>query len=920
MKPDKFSPTDPLATDSLGILRRQHSTFASSRRFAHVPRTSYLKQLNNHVQSEDPPLLIQAPSGAGKSALLAHWAAEYRRRNPETFVVEHYVGCGEGASDYLDMVRHVMLEFKSRFAIPDMLPLTPEKLIHDFAAWLWFARERTVIILDAVDQFQETEHAFDWFSGSLPPTIRLILSARSSATFSFAERESWKTMVLPPFDLAERQSLVHSFVKERKAALTSRQRRVVANDAGSANPLLLRTRLEEAHRAVPDKRVDEAIEYYLGAGTIEEMYDRLLRRLESELDESALRMVLSFLWGAKTGLTLKEIADVTQYDPKQILQILHRLEAYLLRTEDRYTLFHTSLAKAAYERWLSSSSTEIRLQLADYFQGESGDLRSTKEILYQLSHLQMWERLARVLADVPTLVQCFRFLRYEMLQCLNQIHSSFDFAKLCADNIREYQKSAQPETFVEALKDAGKLLEIIGSIDAAEELYSWGLHEVNSYNHQLLRATVLVRLGNFSTLRGEYQRAEQLLEEGLEIVRHNGTEEGEYAIASDLGTVAFYRGDYSRAEELFIQSLEHAEQNLNADEAARIRGNLGAVYARLGQEVNAEQCLRQILHYAEQKGDIEKEMTASANLGVVKESVGDHESAYSFFERSRKLAQTLGNKEHLAAMHGNLGSLLIRTQQPIEGAEHCEIQRGLAREIKDQRQVAIALTSIGTAMVMRGEYDRGSASFQEALEIYRRIEDSFGEGLVCGRLGYLCLHQNKSVEAEHHYRQEYNIAQTINHTPLFLEAVAGLGHSCRDAGHFDRAERWYAKLLEKANDTDDYKRIAEGTGARGVLAARRGNVVAALEQLNRAIEANNASPEDCAFWLLEKATLLIAGQLNETCSHDTDLEHEEVKDAVECLERIIGMTLYDRPNGSKNQARTLLDKIKRQSDTPTRYA
>ncbi len=900
MRSNDSSVQPPPTTTLLTTLHRQHEDFAASRRFAHVPRSRYLKELDNHVNSDTEfPLLIQAPSGAGKSALLAFWALEYRKKNPGVFIVQHHVGCGQEESDYLDFVRHTMLAIQNRFAVPKELPMTPEKLIEEFPAWLWYAREPTVIILDALDQLQNSGHDFQWLPTSMPPTVRWILSTRDDSPASAQAPKSWKTMRLPLFTLAERQKLVRQFVETKKATLTSRQQRIVASDAGSANPLLLKTRLEEAHSAVADHRVDEAINYYLGASTLDEMYSRLLQRLEAELDKRTVREVLSFLWGAKTGLTLEEIIDLTESKPEQILRVIHRLEAYLLQTEERIALFHTSLAQAAHQRWLQTRATEVRLRIADYFQNAPTTLRSIREQIHQLSDLGLWDRLAGLFADIPTFVQSFQFLRYEMLRCLNNIPPSFHLTQEYTNSLQAYSHMASTENVVEALQSMGRLFEVTGNVDAAGELYTWGLEYVGASKEQSLRATLLTHLGNLNTRRGEYKQAESLLEESLQILRNQNARERASGVLSDLGTIAFYRGEYKRAEGIFIESLERAEADANADEAARIRGNLGVVYARLGQLDNAEECLRQILRYAEQAGDIEKEMTATANLGVVKEGAGDNEEAFALYKRSHQLAKTLGNKGHLANMYGNMGNILIRIQRPEEGVGQCERHKKLANELQSQVQVAHALTNIGTGRTMQGRYDEALLALQGACESYIQIEDRYGEGLVYGRLGYLCLHQGNLLEAKLYFEKEQEIAKRIASQPLHLDAITGLGHAYRNQGDLDRAEAYYQELLQQATKIKDNKRMIEAIASLGVVASRRGNWADGLRQLNYSIAMNASAPEDLAFWLLEKATLLL-----KQGSKESDMA--SITEAKEALERIINMNLYDSPNGLKNRARSLL--------------
>src|SRR6185295_20223802 len=85
--------------------RARHEAFSLSRRRAYIANPVYLKHLNDHVSSSEPPLIIYAESGSGKSSLFAYWAEQYRRKNPEAHVIEHYVGIGATSTDHYAVIR-----------------------------------------------------------------------------------------------------------------------------------------------------------------------------------------------------------------------------------------------------------------------------------------------------------------------------------------------------------------------------------------------------------------------------------------------------------------------------------------------------------------------------------------------------------------------------------------------------------------------------------------------------------------------------------------------------------------------------------------------------------------------------------------------------------------------------------------------
>jgi Cdc6-like AAA superfamily ATPase len=139
--------------------RSRHESFSLSRRRAYIANPVYLKKLNDHATSDAPPLIVYAESGSGKSSLFAFWAEQYRRKNPEAHVIEHYVGIGATSTDHYAVIRHVCMEINERFGRTEEIPSEPAKLDLALGQWLGYADhelkkrgESMVLILDGLNQ------------------------------------------------------------------------------------------------------------------------------------------------------------------------------------------------------------------------------------------------------------------------------------------------------------------------------------------------------------------------------------------------------------------------------------------------------------------------------------------------------------------------------------------------------------------------------------------------------------------------------------------------------------------------------------------------------------------------------------------------------------------------------------------------
>ncbi len=70
----------------------EHEAFANARTKVYIGREEYFKRIDEHVQSNDLPLVLLGESGSGKSALISNWIDRYRKEHPEEFIITHFIG------------------------------------------------------------------------------------------------------------------------------------------------------------------------------------------------------------------------------------------------------------------------------------------------------------------------------------------------------------------------------------------------------------------------------------------------------------------------------------------------------------------------------------------------------------------------------------------------------------------------------------------------------------------------------------------------------------------------------------------------------------------------------------------------------------------------------------------------------------
>ena len=125
-----------------------------------IPRSAYIRQLDDHVGTDGPPLIVTGAQGVGKSALLAHWSSLYRQRHSTDLVLTYFVGATASSSDWVALVRRLIRECHRRCGIQEKVPksLMPSvRRLRKASTWSHSVAE--VLLIDGVNQLDDRDHA-----------------------------------------------------------------------------------------------------------------------------------------------------------------------------------------------------------------------------------------------------------------------------------------------------------------------------------------------------------------------------------------------------------------------------------------------------------------------------------------------------------------------------------------------------------------------------------------------------------------------------------------------------------------------------------------------------------------------------------------------------------------------------------------
>ncbi|MGE3802484.1 MAG: tetratricopeptide repeat protein, partial [Candidatus Kapaibacterium sp.] len=677
-----------------------HEAFAASRRVGYLPRPVYHDRLNRHVLSESSPLLLYAPSGAGKSALLANWVEEFRQNHPDVCTVEHYVGVG-GGRDQIGWMRRVAAEIKRRYSISRDLPNTPEELTRSLPEWLWYAHRKPsdsteptlLLILDGLNQLPDRGNDLSWLPENIPPGVCLILSTTDLDTRRAVVERSWHLMEVEPLSVRERRNVVGQFIRDRHVVAEKNVIGKLAEDKTSGNPLLLRIRLEEIGEWSRGGKADREISDLLNAESLDEMYSHMLARAEREHGTEGIKELFSLLALAQNELQMSELQALCK-GAENLPELIRRMSFHFTIQNERLRFHHASLRNASIERYLQSTESLERTRdlLANFFAALPPSRRTASEAAHHYHELARWHDLATFLTRLP--VQQVLWddeSRYDYMIHWRAAEQHLDIAGICVQQVESEAKKIRSETeSTEAMIRTGSILQITGHTSSALKFFTNALTHARKTGKLALVAEAYKHCGTANRQLGNQEEARQHFLQGAKQADESGDRLLWATIMGNLGNLELSRGNYREAIRLQEINLKEAEKNKDTQEIARIYGNLGSSYLELREFDKAEQCFQRMLELAEATNNARRTAMALGSMGILYSRQGNTSAALKQYAEQRTIVDRIGDKEQVAIVTGNSAILHLNRGQYKEALKQFQQMEVLGQAFGNPRCIALA--------------------------------------------------------------------------------------------------------------------------------------------------------------------------------------------------------------------------------------
>eukprot|EP00750_Incisomonas_marina_P011283 INCI16364.9.p1 GENE.INCI16364.9~~INCI16364.9.p1 ORF type:complete len:942 (-),score=169.75 INCI16364.9:91-2916(-) len=781
---------DCLKDDPLSEQRFYHDSYAEARirvyiQMDTVERTMFAKAANLH--NTGGGIIVTGPAGCGKTAALAHWKrthAELQARGPkavaaaeakvtghddssntEYVYIEHYLSATPEAAHINGMLPRLYLEIQSLCGLEETMPM-PNKAalvrelfpdLCDAAANIMVETGRIlVVVIGGLHRMIGSDDTA-WLPPRVKPGLLFVISVTEGDHMHHVlsqrvavQEAQWPTVHMPELDREKKTTLIKKYLIQFGKKLSSEQESMIAEKRITDNPMFLVNFLEEIRVYGSYEGLTDYARSYLDADSIEELFNRVLGRVENAYPNFPVAKAFSYMTVSREGLNEDELLTLLGVRRAgDYTSFKHAVASFIQPIKGCLRFLHAYAATAARQRYLHSGMTERELhsELANYFAAQWEIVQHAKrhvnkfkiahELLYQLEQAKRFPELAERLSDIEIFatLEPVTVTRFEMMRWWGELEGEGHKAE-------EYFMKKMRTMFstIKQHMSFANMDHVVDEADATQQ-----------------RMHVLKALAHFFNDMGLYNIAATILQTVLKHQRMAGgakiarSEEYGHDMHT-LGQMYFTAGNEREAQTFLSQAkqvLSATDPVANEEHIIRINIMLANLFKKRHQYKEAKSLIESAIvlcrkRVAASESKDKRSMNAMEimrlhrnqelladnlnDLGMLLNTMGQGAESLQIYKESLNLTQLLNGPEHInvARTLQNVAIALIATSHLPEAEEHYKRAVAILLKILGDRHPETATVQMNLAVLYgrmkRSEEALGLAKL--ALQVHQAV---FGE-------------------------------------------------------------------------------------------------------------------------------------------------------------------------------------------------
>jgi tetratricopeptide (TPR) repeat protein len=746
--------------DTLGRETAGQEAYIRALSQVYVTRPADFDVLDRHAASSGPPLLVTGEPGCGKSALLANWVKHFREKHPDIPVITHFVLATSESLKEAVLLRRLGTELGRAFGLDLEPPAEASGMREFFSRALMMTGDlgRAVVVIDGLERLEDRSRPSDanWLPEEFPPGIRLVIGCSPEGirlgtantpdpVIEVLARRGWPVHVLDLLAPDDRRAVVRKYLELSGKTLSRPHEDMIVASEHSANPLFLKTLIEELRQFGSHDELEGRIAHYLQAPSVPALFSLILARYEEDYERDRPGLVgdaFSFFYVADRGLAESELLDLLGTDgaplPQAIWAPLFLAAEGLLADRGGMISLNSPLIRVALVAAFAGPGSAVAMnrRLAEYFRTRENGPRKLEELPYQLWMADDMAGLRDVMADLPfmeALVEHDLDAAANIWERLEK--EGFDFY----------------ETYKAIFKDPLEHGDYVGAI--------FLLMAALGHVHQAVAFGTL--LAAWAKLGGDTENAARAL--------------------NNLGVQCKNAGQFDQALKVFDEAESLSRKNGKPAQLVRaltgrsgVAENLGDLDLALTLNAEAEKICRDL-------GDRNELAGVLQGRARILEARGDVKGARPLYEEAVRLDRETGRTWGLATALLGLANLSMLAGD-LEAAEKhlVEVESLFRRGVSGYLVLGSYLAHKGTLAVDLGRHE-------EALRLFGQMQDL---GTEQGDVQLAAKAKEHAAVVRYNlrefeaalalYLEVEQTAREIKHRGLLLESVTGQAN-CRHA-------------------------------------------------------------------------------------------------------------------------------------------
>jgi tetratricopeptide (TPR) repeat protein len=195
-------------------------------------------------------------------------------------------------------------------------------------------------------------------------------------------------------------------------------------------------------------------------------------------------------------------------------------------------------------------------------------------------------------------------------------------------------------------------------------------------------------------------------------------------------------------------------------------------------------------------------MEVALRLGAFAQVTGEYTVAIVAATEALRLAVAAQVPAYEAGSNLLWGQALQRQGKYEEAQEKLQSSRTQAVTHKLPQLTADSLRFLGVGATDLGQFDQAKLYYEEALLLYRDLEDKRGESTVLNNLSIVAYAKNQLVNAMTHWEQARLIHQAIGDKEGTARVLTNLSSVCLDLGEYEKGLAYSQEALAICREID----------------------------------------------------------------------------------------------------------------------